>query len=166
MCFLFLGEREIKCRSGIFHSNSNCVSIADVPAVTIDGDSKQFIARGHEMQLTCRYDASPPVSNVRWELNGTVIAINASVNISDSRIAIPHYNESLIQLTVNPTTSQDAGNYTCNVTNDMGHSSATTVIVIEGVFHFTELIIERAHALHSCLSLKVFMLYVFIIRNY
>ena len=133
--FLFLGEREIKWRSEIFHSNPNCVSISDVPAVTIDGDPTQFFARGSDLQLTCRYNASPPVSIVRWKINGTVIAINASVNSSyASRIAIPHYNESQIQLTISTTTSQDAGNYTCNVTNDLGSSSDTTVIVIEGVF--------------------------------
>ena len=87
------------------------------------------------MQLTCRYNASPPVSNVNWKRNGTVIAINASVEIiNDSRIAIPHYNESQIRLTISNTTSQDAGNYTCDVTNDIGSSSETTVIVIEGVF--------------------------------
>ena len=134
MCFLLLGEREIKWRSEIFHSNSNCVSIADKPAVTIDGAAMQFIARGYDMQLICRYNASPSVSKVRWKRNGTVIATNASVDINDSRITIPHYNESEIRLTINKTTSQDAGNYTCDVTNDMGSSSDTTVIVIEGVF--------------------------------
>ena len=107
-----------------------------MPAVTIDGAAIQFIARGYDLQLICRYNASPPVSNVSWKINGTVIATNASVreDINVSRITIPHYNESEIRLTINKTTSQDAGNYTCNVTNDMGPASATTVIVIEGVF--------------------------------
>ena len=87
------------------------------------------------MQLICRYNASPSVSIVRWKRNGTVIATNATVDIINaSRIDILHYNESQIQLTISNTTSQDVGNYTCNVTNDMGSSSATTVIVIEGVF--------------------------------
>ena len=108
--------------------------------MTIDGDPTQFIARGYDLQLTCRYNASPPVSNVSWKINGTqVIARNASVDSDDSRITIPHYNESQIQLRINATTSQDAGNYTCDVTNDMGPSSATTVIVIGGVFKCTEL---------------------------
>jgi len=86
------------------------------------------------MQLTCRYNASPPVSEVLWKVNGTVIARNTSVEINDSRITITRYNESEIQLTINTTTLQDAGNYTCNVTNDKGNSSDTTVIVIEGLF--------------------------------
>ena len=86
------------------------------------------------MQLICRFNASPPVSNVSWKINGTVIARNASVDINDSRITIPHYNESEIHLTIDTTTLQDAGSYTCTVTNNEGSSSATTVIVIEGVF--------------------------------
>ena len=103
--------------------------------MTIDGDAIKFIARGYDLQLTCRYNASPPVSNVSWKINGTVIATNASVreDINVSRITIPHYNESEIRLTINKTTLQDAGNYACDVTNDMGPASATTVIVIEGV---------------------------------
>ena len=118
----------------MFHSYSIYVSIAVVPAVTIDGDQTQFVAMGYDMHLTCRYDASPPVSEVLWKKNGTVIARNTSVEINDSRITIPHYNESQVQLTVINTTSQDAGNYTCNVTNGVGNSSDTAVIVIEGVF--------------------------------
>ena len=128
-------EREINWRSKTFHSNPKCVSIAVVPAVTIDGDQTQFVVIGCDMQLTCRYSASPPASEVLWEKSGTVIARNATVEINDLRITIPHYNESQVQLTINTTTSQDAGNYTCNVTNDVGSSSSdTTVIVIEGVF--------------------------------
>lgn len=103
------------------------------------------------MQLTCRYNASPPVSIVRWKINGTVTAINANVNSNDSRIAIPHYNESQIQLTISTTTSQDAGNYTCNVTNDLGSSSDTTVIVIKGVF----LVYRTNYSTCSCLALML-----------
>ena len=88
------------------------------------------------MQLICRFNASPPVSSVSWKINGNVIATNRSVreDFNVSRITIPPYNESQIQLRLNTTTSQDAGNYTCDVANDEGSSSATTVIVIEGAF--------------------------------
>ena len=102
--------------------------------MTIDGDPTQFKAIGYDMQLTCRYDASPPASEVLWKINGTVIARNTSAEINDSRITIPHYNESQIQLTVINATLQDAGNYTCDVTNGVGNSSDTIVIVIGGVF--------------------------------
>jgi len=103
--------------------------------VTIDGDPTQFKAIGYDMQLTCRYNALPPVSEVLWKKDGTVIARNTSVQINNSRITIPYYSETQIQLRVINTTSQDAGNYTCDVTNGVGDSSDTSVnIVIEGVF--------------------------------
>ena len=103
--------------------------------MTIDGDPTQFVATGYDMQLTCRYDASPPVSKVLWKKDGIVIARNDSVEINvTARITITRYNETQIQLTINTTTSKDTGNYTCDVRNDVGNSSDTTVIVIEGVF--------------------------------
>ena len=100
----------------------------------IDGDPTQFKAIGYDMQLSCRYNASPPVSEVLWKKDGTVIARNTSVQVNNSRITIPYYSENRIHLTVINTTSQDAGHYTCDVTNGVGNSSDTTVIVIEGVF--------------------------------
>jgi len=102
--------------------------------VTIDGNQTEFVTIGDNMQLTCRYNASPPVSEVLWKINGTVIARNTSVEINDSRITIPHYNETQLQLKILNTTSQDAGNYTCDVANGVGNSSDTIAIVIEGVF--------------------------------
>ena len=85
------------------------------------------------MLLTCQYHALPPMSELQWTKDGTVIATNASVEVNDSRITILHFNETHVQLTINTTTSQDSGNYTCNVTNDVGSSSDTTTIVIEGM---------------------------------
>ena len=104
-----------------------------MPTVGIDGDQTQFVARGYGMLLTCQYQALPPVSEVQWKKDGTVIARNTSVEINDSRIIVSHFNETHVQLTINITISQDSGNYTCNVTNDMGSSSNTTTIVIEGM---------------------------------
>ena len=132
--FLLLGERETTSIPTCLILTAKCVSIAVIPTVTIDGDPTQFKALGFDMQLTCRYNASPPVSEVLWEKNGTVIARNKSAAINSSRITIPRYNESQSQLTVLNATSQDAGNYTCSVTNSVGNLSDTTVIFIEGLF--------------------------------
>jgi len=132
---------EINLRSKIFHSNSSCISIAVVPEAAIDGNPTQFVAKGNDMLLTCRYNASPPVSEVLWEKDGTVITRNASVQNNDSRITIAHYTATQIQLTINATTSNDAGNYTCAVKNALGNSSDTTVTLTEGVFKFNESII-------------------------
>lgn len=100
----------------------------------IIGDQKQFVIRGGQLLLTCQYNALPPVSEVQWEKNGTVIARNASVEINGSLVTIPHYNESQVQLEITATKIQDAGPYTCLVINDIGNSSNTTSVVIQGVF--------------------------------
>ena len=100
----------------------------------IIGVQEQFVIKGGQILLTCQYNVLPPVSEVQWEKDGTVIARNDSVENNDPRVTIPHYNESEVQLVINVITSQDAGNYTCLVINDVGNSSDTTSVVIRGVF--------------------------------
>ena len=102
--------------------------------MTIIGVQVQFVIKGRQLLLTCQYNALPPVSEVQWEKNGIVIARNASVEINDSRVIIPHYNQSQGQLAINATSQQDAGNYTCLVINDVGNSSDTKSVIIQGVF--------------------------------
>ena len=101
--------------------------------MTIIGVQEQFVRNGRLLLLICQYNALPPVSEVQWIKNGTVMARNDSVVINDSRVTIPHYNQSQVQLEINATTPQDAGNYTCLVVNDVGSSSDTTLIIIQGV---------------------------------
>ena len=109
-------------------------SIAVVPDVTIVGGPEQFAVVDKQMLLTCQYNALPPVSEVQWEKDGTVLARNSSVEINDSRVAIPQYNRRQVQLSINATSSKDAGNYTCLVKNDIGNSSDTTSVISQGVF--------------------------------
>ena len=73
------------------------------------------------------------MSQVQWIKNGTVIATNSTVLIIDSRVTIPYYNESQVQLSINASTLQDSGSYTCKVTNYVNSTSDTTSIIIEGV---------------------------------
>ncbi|KAJ7386427.1 hypothetical protein OS493_008552 [Desmophyllum pertusum] len=50
------------------------------------------------------------------------------------KLLFPRYNENQVQLSIiNTTASEDAGNYTCLVINDVGNSSDTTSIVIQVV---------------------------------
>ena len=108
--------------------------IAVVPDVTIVGGSEQFAVVDKQTLLTCQYNALPPVSEVQWEKDGAVIARNASVEINNSLVTIPHFNESQVQLETTATETQDAGRYTCLVINDIGNSSNTASVVIQGVF--------------------------------
>ena len=114
------------------------LSISVIPDVTIVGGPEQFAVIDKQMLLTCQYDTSPPVSEVQWEKDGTVVARNSSVEINDSRVNIPHYNQSQVQLLINATTPQDAGNYTCLVINGIGNSSDTTSVISQGMFKFTK----------------------------
>ena len=108
--------------------------IAVVPDVTIVDGPQQFAVVDKQTLLTCQYNALPPVSEVQWEKDGTVLARNSSVKINDSRVAIPQYNRLQVQLSIDATTPQDAGNYTCLVINDIGNSSVTTSMISQGVF--------------------------------
>jgi len=74
------------------------------------------------------------VSEVQWGKNEKVMIRNSSVEISDSRVTIPHHNKSQVQLQINATNPQDAVNYTCLVINHVSSSSDTTSVFIQGVF--------------------------------
>ena len=104
----------------------------DIPGVTIIGGPQQFAIVGKIKKLLCEYDAVPPVSEVQWIKDGDVIARNFSVLVNESRLTVSHYNESQIQLLINQSTSQNAGDYTCLVINAVGNSSQKTSIISQG----------------------------------
>ena len=95
----------------------------------IIGVQEQFVIKGRQLVLTCQYNALPPVSEVQWNKDGTMVARNESVEISDSRLTISHYNQGQVQLSINKATPIDTGNYTCLVIYDVGNSSDTTSII-------------------------------------
>ena len=104
----------------------------DIPVVTMIGGPQQFAIVGNIKKLVCKYDAVPPVSEAQWIKDGDVISRNFSVLVNESRLTVPHYSESQIQLLINQSTSQYAGNYTCLVTNAVGNSSQMTSVVSQG----------------------------------
>ena len=104
-----------------------------VPEVTIDGAAQQFVVVENEIQLTCRYNTSPPASEVQWLKDGTLTSRNVSME-NAARGNITHFDESQVQLTISSSTTQDAGNYTCLAVNSVGNLSDTTEIVIQGSF--------------------------------
>ncbi|XP_068713160.1 muscle, skeletal receptor tyrosine protein kinase-like [Montipora foliosa] len=99
------------------------------PAVEIVGLGKLSLAIGSQMQLTCRYNASPPVYEVKWVKDGPVIARNATV-IGNERANISKFTVSESILTVISSITQDGGDYKCLVANVLGNSSATTSVII------------------------------------
>ena len=113
--------------------NSDNVTIAVKPEVNITGSEKQFVQISKQILLTCQYNASPPVSDVQWIKDGNVIAQNASA-IGNATVNITQFTESQAQLSITPSTTQDAGNYTCLVINLLDNSSDTIMIIIQGMF--------------------------------
>ena len=107
--------------------------ISVAPKVTIDGDQRQYVATGTNLQLTCRFNALPPVSGVQWVKDGNVIASTLTAPLNGSRVNISLHNESQAQLVITAVSLADCGNYTCNVTNNVGISSNWTSIVIQGM---------------------------------
>ena len=112
-------------------SNTDAIYFSVEPEVTIDGDQDKYMAKGSNIRLICRYEASPPVSEVQW-IKGTVIARNTSMLNNDSRVTIPSFNESQIQLSITAASLKDGGNYTCKITNILNSTQDMTMIIIEG----------------------------------
>ena len=90
------------------------------------------MAKGSNIWLICQYEASPPVSEVQWIKEGTEIAGNTSVLINDSRVTIPSFNESQIQLSITAASLKDGRNYICKVTNNLNSTQDTTMIIVKG----------------------------------
>ena len=100
--------------------------------MTIKGAPEKVAVVGNEIQLTCQYNSSPVASEVQWLKNGKVISSNNTME-NNTRGNINHFNETSIQLTISPSISSDAANYTCLVINDVDNSSDT--IAIRGLYH-------------------------------
>ncbi|CAH3163880.1 unnamed protein product, partial [Pocillopora meandrina] len=109
----YSGEYRCVARNRVGNDTSNSkVNVLFQPEVTIDGDQEQYLAKGSNIWLICRYEASPPVSEVQWIKEGTEIAGNTSVLINDSRVTILSFNESQIQLSITAASLKDGRNYT------------------------------------------------------
>ena len=108
--------------------------------MTIDGPPRQFVVIGNGILLTCHYNSSPTLSEVQWKKDGAVISRNVSIE-NLKQVSIAYFNESLVQLRINASTSEIAGNYRCLVINSVHNSSAaaTTSIVVQGLFHLKHL---------------------------
>ena len=83
--------------------------------------------------MICRYNTSTPVSEVQWIKDGEVIAVNSTVTNNGSRLTITYYDNSLSQLSIASASSQDSGTYTCNVTNEVNSTVASTMIDVQGM---------------------------------
>ncbi|PFX12870.1 Protein sidekick-2 [Stylophora pistillata] len=98
--------------------------------VAISGSELKFVEISKQIQLTCQYTASPPVSEVQWVKDGNVIARNKS-GIGIGSVNITQFTENQSQLRISSSKKQDEGNYTCFVKNAVGTSSDVTSVLIQ-----------------------------------
>ncbi|XP_022798569.1 receptor-type tyrosine-protein phosphatase F-like, partial [Stylophora pistillata] len=98
--------------------------------VLISGSEPKFVEISKQIQLTCQYNASPPVLEVQWVKDGNAIARNES---GIGSVTITQFTESQSQLIISSSTKQDEGTYTCFVTNAVGNSSNATSVLIQVV---------------------------------
>ena len=124
-----LASLHVHCNNGT--SNTFFYYYTVAPEVTIDGGAQQFVVIGNEIQLTCHYNTSPSISEVRWEKGGNVISTNDTLEVG-ARGNITHFNDSTVQLTITSSNSTDSGNYTCVVINRIDNSSAIASVIIQG----------------------------------
>ena len=122
----------------------------DIPGVTMIGGPQQFAIVGKVKKLVCEYDAVPSVSEVQWIKDGVVITKNFSLLVNESRLTVSFYSESQIQLLINQSTTQDAGNYSCLVINAVGNSSQKTSVISQGT--------ECYKVLYGCVCLFFWIL--------
>ena len=108
--------------------------IAVKPEVTIVDAPEQFVVIGNDILLTCHYNPSPTPSEVQWKKDGTVVSRNASTE-KFAQGTVVYFNESQVNLRINASTLEVAGNYTCLVINSVHNSSATTSLVLRGLFY-------------------------------
>ena len=100
--------------------------------VKISGSEEKYVEINKQIYLMCQYNASPPVSEVQWVKDGSVIARNDS-GIGNRLVNITEFTESQSHLLISSSTRNDEGNYTCFVTNAVGNSSDITSVLIQGM---------------------------------
>ena len=116
----------------VFNTVLHLISVQ--PEVIIVDAPRQFVVIGNDILLTCHYNSSPTPSEVQWEKDGTIISRNVST-VNFAQGSIVYLNESLVQLRIHASTTDVAGNYTCLVINSVHNSSATTSLVVQGLFY-------------------------------
>ena len=86
----------------------------DKPEVSIS--SPEPVVEGHSVTITCRSEARPNVSSVAWMKGQEVIQVTDDNRFSGSSLQTP-------SLTIDPVARTDVGDYSCQMSNDVGDSS-------------------------------------------
>ena len=93
------------------------VCFVDNPSVSVVIPAP--VVEGQSVTITCRsLGARPAVNNVTWKKGEDVIKVNTDTKYTGGTVQNP-------TLTIKLTTRTDGGNYTCQLSNDVGQGSST-----------------------------------------
>jgi len=99
------------------------ILILDAPKIS-KKDSSESLKEGSYFTIICAvYEGSLPLF-FQWSRNDQAI--------SDTNIEIASSDKRSSRLTIEKVTSNDSGNYTCNVKNAFGSDSHSTSLQIKG----------------------------------
>ncbi|RDD37102.1 Protein sidekick-2, partial [Trichoplax sp. H2] len=117
-------QASYRCRysiaGGITTSNSAIVTVFAIPSFK-NPITPNLVPINHTMILQCRGSSLPPVTEISWLRNNTILTQN---RYSISLILINNGTEFIGQLKLNSSIGEDAGNYLCNISN--GYISSTS----------------------------------------
>jgi hypothetical protein len=109
---------------GATQSSSVSVIVTYAPALTTPHSGLQHFPLGSALNLSCVYEAVPAPDSITWRHNGTTLLM------MDMDIGITS-NVSTTLLTRTALAGDGGGNYTCNVANAIGSSSAEIAVQIQ-----------------------------------
>ena len=99
-----------------------CIHVVDKPTVSVV--TPDPVVEGQSVTITCRIQgARPAVTSVTWKKGQEVISV-----VTDSK-----YTEGTVQtpsLTIGSVLKTDAGEYTCQLGNDVGHGTASVTLIV------------------------------------
>ena len=90
-----------------------CVFV-DKPEVSVS--PPEPVVEGQSVTIVCQSEARPEVSSVTWMKDQAVIQVTDDYRFSGGSVQTP-------SLTIDPVARTDVGDYTCQMSNDVGHSS-------------------------------------------
>ena len=82
------------------------------------------VVEGQSVTITCRSQgARPAVTNVMWKIGEDVVRVTTDIKYTGGTIKNP-------SLTIKLATRTDGGQYTCQLSNDVGQGSSTVKLQV------------------------------------
>ena len=81
------------------------------------------VIEGQSKTIKCHSQARPAVTSVTWKKGQEVINVITDSKYSGGTVQTP-------SLTIGSVLKTDAGEYTCQLGNDVGHGTATVTLIV------------------------------------